>query len=109
MRFHDAIVRASHNDILVAVGPFILQERNLRALKVLDRIALDPEVSRSAVAEVEREAILLADDHTRIMNAIAARNPDLAAHEMFMHIERLIEHAKRYLNIVSSPQEQVDG
>lgn len=109
LRFHDAVIRASHNDILVAVGPLILQERNLEALKVLDRIALDPQVSHTAVAEAEREAIALADDHTRIMNAIAARNPDLAAQEMFAHMDRLIDYAKRYLNIVSAPQEQVDG
>jgi len=95
--FHRQLIIASHNDVLVAIGSILLEERNGQSLYVLDRISLDPDVARLAASETDREAKSLADEHGRILRCIRSRDPEGAAVEMRQHIDRLISHAERYM------------
>lgn len=95
--FHLAVIRASRNEVLAAVGALLLSGRNLQALRMLDRIALDPRAKLVDDDLATREAALRADDHERILDAIAARDPERAAQEMAEHMGRLVAHVERTL------------
>lgn len=95
--FHRQLIAASHNDVLIAVGSLLLEDRNGQSLYVLDRISLDPKVTRRPDKELERDAKGFANDHERVLDAIRARDAEAAAEEMREHINRLIGHAERYM------------
>lgn len=95
--FHRQLIAASHNEVLIAVGSLLLEDRNGQSLYVLDRISLDPHVARLPDKELERDAKGLAKDHEIILKAVRARDGDTAAKEMHEHIDRLIGHAERYM------------
>jgi len=81
VRFHQLIASASRNRVLIAASDLIRQDGQLASIMTFIR----KQVKSTVV-----------DDHVRILEAIAARDPSSAESAMVSHIENLIRDVKRY-------------
>lgn len=81
VRFHSLIAAASRNRVLIAASDLIRQDGQLAPMMTFIR----KQVKSTVV-----------DDHVRIYEAIAARDPSAAETAMVTHIENLIRDVRKY-------------
>lgn len=83
--FHLALAQASHNAVLGAVASMLLDPQN-------DPLA---KLRFKHLAQRDGRDATLADDHTMILDAVRARDPQRAERLMREHIDRLIDVSRQ--------------
>lgn len=83
--FHQAVAQASKNDVLSAAYDFIWQNGKYSPVMEYIRISVGGK---------------MAVDHSRILEAIIAKDAVLAEQLMVMHIDGLIDDANKYWGLV---------
>jgi DNA-binding FadR family transcriptional regulator len=87
--FHQAVAHASKNDVLSAAYDFIWQNGKFSPVMEYIRISVGGK---------------MAVDHSRILEAIIAKDAVLAEQLMVMHIDGLIDDANKYWGHVPRAQ-----
>lgn len=89
--FHQAVARASKNDVLAAAYDFIWQNGKFSPVMEYIRLSVGTK---------------MAVDHSHIIEAIIAKDPAEAEYLMVLHIDGLINDANKYWSLAQKKKKQ---